>query len=215
MPPHKHPVVVVTPICTPTPHLLYRCGALSICPSPTPATCQPPPLVSAPCAAFLRLPPFPASIRPPFSALVLHPGPCRPLGGLPAVVPSVSVCLRLSLLICFPVSRNLPVFGFCQVANSLRRLYLLPAPHSCVFRRFPRPFGPPFPPLSFTQVHVVPWGVCPPWFPLFLCVSDYPSLYVSLSPGIFRCLVSVRWPIFCEGERPRCLHSLAVSCPGP
>ena len=59
--------------------------------SPTPASLHPPPLASMPRAAFLRLPPFPAYISPPFVSLDLHPGPCQPLGGSSVVGPSVSL----------------------------------------------------------------------------------------------------------------------------
>ena len=50
---------------------------------PPPATRQPPPLDSTPCAACLRLPPFTVSFRPTFATLGLRPGPCQTLGVWP------------------------------------------------------------------------------------------------------------------------------------
>ena len=42
---------------------------------------------SRPCAAYLCLMPYPASVRPPFATPVLHPVPCRPLGFRPSRAP--------------------------------------------------------------------------------------------------------------------------------
>ena len=64
---------------------------------PPPPACQPPPLVPAPHAAYLSLIPFLCQFSPPFTALGLQPGPCRPLGGLPDVDPSASLCPCLVL----------------------------------------------------------------------------------------------------------------------
>ena len=79
---------------TPSLNLLSCCRTLSTWTSPTPATRQPLPLVSAPRTAFLCLPSFPESVRPPVASLGLHPGLCRNLGGsffrsprLPCVLP--------------------------------------------------------------------------------------------------------------------------------
>ena len=51
----------------------------------TPTTRQPLLLASMPHATCLNVPPFPKFIRPPFSALGLHPVPCQPQGDLSVV----------------------------------------------------------------------------------------------------------------------------------
>ena len=65
LPPHQHPFFVLTHIYTPVPNLLSHPGVSSTWPFLTPVTRQPPSLVSAPCSACLRLPPFPVSVHPP------------------------------------------------------------------------------------------------------------------------------------------------------
>ena len=83
-PPHHQTFVVVYLfLFVPAPHLLSRRKSPPAWTFPAPATRQPWPLVSAPCSACLRLPPFPVTVRPPspFSALGLSLGPCQPLGG--------------------------------------------------------------------------------------------------------------------------------------
>ena len=52
---------------------------------------QPPPLISAPRSVCLHLLPCPMSVRNPFAALSLQPGPCQPMEGLPVVSPSLSL----------------------------------------------------------------------------------------------------------------------------
>ena len=51
----------------PTTHLLYQYKAVIACTLPVPATQQPSPLIPAPRAACLRLPPFTMKISPPIS----------------------------------------------------------------------------------------------------------------------------------------------------
>ena len=96
---------------TPDPHILTQRGTSSTRTFPTPATCQHPPLVSAPRANCLCLRPFPASIRPPFAALVLCPGPCWPLKVLDVVGPSVSLVSHLPPPVLFSKSWHILVFG--------------------------------------------------------------------------------------------------------
>ena len=74
---------------TPAHHFLSQSGTSSTFTTPTPITRQPLLLVSALRSACLCLPPCPASVIPPFTALVLRPGPCHPLGGYPVMGPSV------------------------------------------------------------------------------------------------------------------------------
>ena len=79
------------------PHLLSRRKA----PPPgiltASAARQPLPLIPAPCVACLHLLPFPCRFDPPFAALNLHPGTCKPPGGSSVADPSVSMypCLVL------------------------------------------------------------------------------------------------------------------------
>ena len=140
--------------------------------STTPATCQPPPLVSAPRAACLRLPPFPDSIRLPFSALGLHPGPCQTLGGSPIVRNSVSVCLRFSLPMYIPMYWHIMVFGFCQVVFLMwgQEAMAPPLPGSQSSRSFPPP--PPPPPASTLPN------------PLFVYIPSYRSKFVGDSHDV-------------------------------
>ena len=91
-PPHQQSFIVLSIfLFSPVPHFLSRCESPPTWMLPTPATCQPPPLVSAPLSAWLRIPPFIVTVHsPPFSAIGLRPGPCRPLGGLTVKSPLVS-----------------------------------------------------------------------------------------------------------------------------
>ena len=78
-------------LVSPATHLLSHCYAAATWASTS--THQPPPLVPVPCAACLRLTPFPCRFTPTFADLGLHPGPCLPLGGLLSAGPSVPLCL--------------------------------------------------------------------------------------------------------------------------
>ena len=53
---------------------------------------------------------IPCPFAPPFSAAVLHPGPCRPLGVCPSRVPPSLLCPAF-LPMCCATSRNLLVLG--------------------------------------------------------------------------------------------------------
>ena len=77
-----------------------------------PATRQPPPLIPAPRAACLLLTPFLCRWAPPFAAIGLHPGPCRPLGGSPGRGPSTPMCTYLVFHEVSSNSWNIPVLGF-------------------------------------------------------------------------------------------------------
>ena len=85
---------------TPTPHRLSWCVTFPTWTLPTPATCHPPTLVSAPRAACLHLPLCPAYIRPPFVALYLLPFPCWYLEGYPVVGTSVTLVSPPSPSLC-------------------------------------------------------------------------------------------------------------------
>ena len=74
-----------------TTHLLSRRGTLSPWTSCRPATRQPTPFVSAPCAAFLPLPPYHESVCRPLATLGLHPGLYWTLRCLSIVGPSFSL----------------------------------------------------------------------------------------------------------------------------
>ena len=65
-------------LCTPAPHLLSRSGTSSTWTFPTPATYQPPPLVSAPRATCLIMPPYPASALPPLPSSACAQTPVGP-----------------------------------------------------------------------------------------------------------------------------------------
>ena len=67
-----------TSLCSTRSPLLSRRELPSTWMSLTPATRQPPPLVSAPRAACLRLPPFPASVRLPLSPSACAQVPVSP-----------------------------------------------------------------------------------------------------------------------------------------
>ena len=82
---------------SPVPSLLSRCKAPPTWTLPAPATRQTLPLVPVSCVMCLHLLPFPCQFDPPFAAVGLHPGSCRPLGGLPVVCPSTSPCPCLVL----------------------------------------------------------------------------------------------------------------------
>ena len=97
---HRLPIrsrSLLKPNFSPTPQILSRCKAPPNWESPSPATHQPPPFVLAPRAACLRLLPLLFHCAPPFAALGLHPVPCQPLGGLPLMGPSASLCPCLAL----------------------------------------------------------------------------------------------------------------------
>ena len=91
LPPCHQPFIVVAlSLFAPAPNLLYWREAPPTSTSPAPATCHPPPFVSAPCTACLILPLFPVFLCPTISTVILCPSPCQPLVGLPVAVPSVS-----------------------------------------------------------------------------------------------------------------------------
>ena len=115
---------------SPVPHLLSRCKAPPTWMLPAPATRHPSPLFRVPCVAWLHLLPFLCQFDPPFVAVGLHSGPCRPLGGLPIAGPSASPCTCLVLPKLSSKSCHHPVLvsvsgGFLRKGERPRHLHSL------------------------------------------------------------------------------------------
>ena len=104
----------------PAPQFLYWRETLSTWTLSTTVTRQPTPLDYEPCAACLRMLPFPASVFPPFSALGLHTGPCNPLGGYTIVDNYVSL-----------VPLPLPPYFMLRLLGSSGSWFLFGRPFSC------------------------------------------------------------------------------------
>ena len=179
IPPHEHQLLVLTPIFTPVSHLLSQRESSPTWMSPTPATWQPLLLVSAPRAALLYLPPFPASVCLPVAYLGLQPGPYQPLRGLSVVIPSVSVCLRFSLSMCLPMYWHILVFGLCQVVICVRGQEAMAPP----FPGSQSPWSSPTPLLGHDGVinSTVPPTPPPPF------TATYPPCCLYLIPSVKVC----------------------------
>ena len=115
-PNHQQPLIVLalSLYVAPAPHVIYQRKAPPTWTLSTPATHQPPPLVSAPRSTCLFMLLFPVII-------CLRPGTCHPLGGLPVTGPSISpVPLPLPPWVLFLIPVSSGYWYLCQVDFGVR-----------------------------------------------------------------------------------------------
>ena len=119
LPPHQQPFVLVSPLSVPhSPHLLYRRETPSTWTSSTSATRQPLPLKSTPHTACLRLPPFTASISPPFCHPWTAPRGLSAPGGLAHSGSLRLPCAPASPYMCFDITPRMFWFLFFVEGHS-------------------------------------------------------------------------------------------------
>ena len=137
----------------------------------------------------------------------------------PTIFPLVSISLHIASLLHLlhtsssGVKRCPPGIFLPPPPSSLRRSYLLPAPHACFCHHIPRLLVPPFSPSACTHVLVCPYRYTCCWSLLITCVPASTSICDTPPLVNFWCLVSYWVTILArKGKGTRCIHYLAVVC---